>query len=213
MTLTQTTPRLAEPSRSDSIKAYEPVPSTSALSISADWLRTDIDSLHDGVRTLHGQTRTLDLDDRAHKKATTSDVPTLLDELAFTRGMSWADIAAAAQVSVSAIRKWRKGGAATADNRQRLARIASFLDLLEKKGVADPAQWMEMSLPLGPGYYIRPIDLFGVGHAEALIELVEQRSETTTILDAAMPGWREQRSNVEVFVDTDGQRSLRMRAE
>lgn len=213
MTLTPTASRLSEPSRSENIKGYEPVPSTTALSISADWLRTDIDSLHHGMRSLHGHTRALDLDDRAHKKATTSDVPTLLDELASTRGMSWADVAAAAHVSVSAIRKWRKGGAATADNRERLARIASFLDLLEEKGVADPAQWMEMSLPLGPGYYIRPIDLFVSGHAESLIEWVEQRSELTAILDAAMPAWREQRSNVEVFVDSDGQRSLRMRAE
>jgi transcriptional regulator with XRE-family HTH domain len=213
MTLTQTAPRPAEPSRSENIKAYEPVPSTTALSISADWLRTGVDMLHDDVRSLHGQTRALDLDDRAHKKATTSDVPALLEELAFSRGMSWADIAAAAQVSVSAIRKWRNGGAATAENRQRLARIASFLDILEDRGVADPAQWMEMALPLGPGYYIRPIDVFVEGHAEALIEMVEQRSEVATIIDAAVPGWRDQKSDAEVFVDTDGQRSLRLRTE
>lgn len=213
MTLTPTAARLDGPSRSENIKDYEPVPSTSALSISADWLRTDIDTLHKGIRSLHGQTRALDLGDRAHKKATTSDVPALLDELAFTRGMSWADIAAAAHVSVSAIRKWRKGGAATADNRERLARVASLLDLLEEKGVLDPAQWMEMALPLGSGYYLRPIDLFVAGHAESLIELVEQRSDVTTILDSAIPEWRSQRSDVEVFVDTDGQRSLRMRAE
>lgn len=212
MTPTQAA-RLTEPSWSDSIKVPDPAPSTSALSISADWLRTDVDQLHTRMRTIHGRTRSLDLDERAHRKATANDVPTLLDELAVSRGMSWADIAAAATVSVSAIRKWRKGGAATADNRRRLARIASFLDLLEEKAVPDPAQWMEMPLPLGPAYYIRPIDLFAAGHAEALIEMAEFRSGAAAVLDAAMPDWREQRSDVEVFVDADGQRSLRMRAE
>lgn len=209
---TSATARPDEPSRSDNIKAPEPVPSTSALSISADWLRTDIDSLHEGMRELHGRTRLLELGDRAHKKATSSDVPALLNELAFTRGMSWSDIAAAAHVSVSAIRKWRKGGAATAANREGLAKIASFLDLLEEKGVADPAQWMEMALPLGSGYYIRAIDLFVSGNAESLIELLEQRSTPETVLDAALPGWRDRRSDFEVFTDTDGQRSIRMRA-
>lgn len=213
MTPTQTVARVADASRSENIKAYEPPTSTSALSISADWLRTDIDSLHDGMRDLHEKTRSLDLDERAHQKATASDVPSLLDELAFTRGMSWSDIAAASHVSVSAVRKWRKGGTATADNRERLARIASFLDLLEEKGVPDPAQWMEMALPLGTGYYVRPIDLFVAGNAEALIEWLEERSKLETILDVVLPGWRDRRSDAEVFVDTDGQRSLRMRAE
>lgn len=213
MTMTQAARQSAEPSRSDSIKAYAPVSSTTALSISADWLRTDIDLLHDGMRNLHEQTRTLHLDERTHRKATAKDVPTLLEELAYARGMSWSDIAAAAHVSVSAIRKWRKGGAATPDNRQRLAQIASFLDLLEEKGVADPAQWMEMALPLPAGYYLRPIDLFVAGQAEALVEWMEQRSDIMPILDAVAPEWREQRSDVEVFVDTDGQRSLRMRVE
>jgi transcriptional regulator with XRE-family HTH domain len=187
--------------------------STGALSISADWLRTDVDSLHDDMRALHDETRSHDLDDRAHLKATHSDVLTLMEELAFARGMSWADIAAAAHVSISAIRKWRKGGTATGSNRLRLARLAAFLDLLEERGVADPAQWMEMELPLGPGYHLRAVDLFISGHAEALIEWEEQRSDITVILNTVMPHWREWRSDAEVFIDEDGQRSLRMRAE
>lgn len=213
MTLTPIAERVAGESRSENIKAYEPVTSTRALSISTDWLRTGADLLHDDVRDLHERARSLDLNERAHQKATASDVLTLLEELAFTRGMSWSDIAAAAHVSVSAVRKWRQGGTATADNRERLARVASFLDLLEEKGVPDPAQWMEMALPLGAGYYVRPIDLFVSGNAEALIEWLEDRSKLETILDDVLPGWRDRRSDVEVFVDTDGQRSLRMRVE
>jgi transcriptional regulator with XRE-family HTH domain len=196
-----------------SIKEPDVMPSTTALSISAAWLRTDVDLLHSDVRMLHEQTRTLDLDDRSYKKATANDVPALLDELSYARGMSWADIASAARVSVSAIRKWRKGGAATTENRQRLAQIAAFLDLLEDKHVADPAQWMEMELPLPVGYHVRPIDLYVRGHAEALLELVEDRQDAEQILDSKTPGWRYAQSDFEVFTDTDGQRSLRKRSE
>ncbi|MCH6472525.1 helix-turn-helix domain-containing protein [Sinomonas terrae] len=210
MTLTKVQASMAT-GQSGSIRNYGEVDSTSARSISADWLRTDVDLLHSDMRSLHEQTRNLDLDDRSYKKATALDVPALLDELAFSRGMGWTDIASAAGVSVSAVRKWRKGGTATGDSRERLARIAALLDLLEEKGVAEPAQWMEMSLPLPPGYHIRPIDLYIKGHPDALLELVEQRQDAEQVLDTAMPGWREERSDFEVFLDVEGQRSLRRR--
>ncbi len=197
----------------ESIKDYERVESTTALSISAAWIRTDVDVLSEDVRDLHERTRTLDLEERAYEKGTSNDVPALLEELAHDRGMGWADIAAAANVSVSAVRKWRKGGAATADNRQRLAQVAAFLDLLEEKDVADPVQWMEMTLPLPTGYRVRPVDLYAEGQADALLELVESRQEPAQLLDSTMPGWRAQRSEYEVFTDTDGQRSIRRRAE
>lgn len=211
-----TTPSVHEPTadgQAGSIKKYPSVASTSALSISADWLRTDADLLNSTVRTLHEQTRSRNLDDRAYKKATAKDVPALLEELAYSRGMGWTDIAAATGVSVSAVRKWRRGGPATADNRQRLAQVAAVLDLLEEKGAADPAQWLEMSLPLPAGYQVRPIDLYVHGHSDALLELVEQRQEAEQVLDSVLSGWRDARSDFEVFVDADGQRALRRRSE
>jgi transcriptional regulator with XRE-family HTH domain len=211
MTTTQDTQTPTAVGQASSIKDYGAVPATHALSISADWLRTDVDLLHSNMRNLHEQTRTLDLDERTYKKATANDVSALLEELAQSRGMSWADIAAAGGISVSAIRKWRNGGTATAENRQRLAQIAAFLDILEDKGVADPAQWIEMNLPLPTGYHIRPLDLYVDGHADALLELVEQRQAAEQILDATTPGWRDRRSDFEIFIDVDGQRSLRRR--
>lgn len=77
----------------------------------------------------------------------------------------------------------------------------------------DPAAWMEMDLPLDSGYFIRPIDLYLEGHEFAIIDIVELRREIPAVLDEIRPGWREGRSNFEVFTDTDGQRSMRKRSE
>lgn len=165
------------------------------------------------VQELQGQTRDLDLTDRAFEKAKKS-VARLLEELAGERGMGWSDIAEVVGVSISAIRKWRKGGDASPENRLSLARIAALLDVLEEKGlVQDPAAWMEMDLPLEPGYYIRPLDLYLDGHALALVDLAEQRQTVAQVLDQLRPNWRANRSDFEVFVDTDGERSIRQRDE
>lgn len=185
--------------------------STRANSIRADYLRTDVDSLGGEVHELHGEVRERDLNDRTFAKAKKS-VIALLEELTTQRGFGWADIAEVLEVSVSAVRKWRKGGDATPDKRLKLARLAGFLDLLEEKGlIQDPAGWMEMDLPLDAGYYIRPLDLYLEGHLSAIIDLAEQRQSVTQVLDQIRPSWRSSRSDFEVFADTDGGRSIRVR--
>lgn len=186
---------------------------TRSLSLSADYLRSDVDNLGGEVRELHGETRELDLRERAFEQGKKS-VATLLEDLAYRRGMGWADIAALAGVSVSAVRKWRKGGDASPDSRTRLARIAAFLDILEEKGlVQDPATWMEMELPLEPGYFIRPLDLYLDGNEIALIDLAEQRKSMEEVLDEVRPDWRSERSDFEVFEDAEGQRAARPRTQ
>ena len=187
--------------------------STRALSLRADWLRTEVDTLGGEVQELHGEARERDLTDRTFEK-TKKSVSGLLEELAGGRGMGWSDIAEVVGVSISAIRKWRKGGDASPESRSKLARIAALLDVLEEKGlVQDPAAWMEMDLPLDSGYFIRPLDLYLEGHVMALIDLAEQRQTVTQMLDQVKPNWRTNRSDFEVFVDTDGQRSIRLRDE
>ncbi|MGO8961173.1 MAG: helix-turn-helix domain-containing protein [Streptosporangiaceae bacterium] len=187
--------------------------STRALSLRADWLRTKVDMLGGEVQELHGEARERDLTDRTFEK-TKKSVSGLLEELAGGRGMGWSDIAEVVGVSISAIRKWRKGGDASPESRSKLARIAALLDVLEEKGlVQDPAAWMEMDLPLDSGYFIRPLDLYLEGHVLALIDLAEQRQTVTQVLDQVKPNWRTNRSDFEVFVDTDGQRSIRLRDE
>src|SRR5690242_2150425 len=130
---------------------------TRALSLHADYLRTRVDVLGGEMQETHDEFRDLDLTDRTLEK-TKKSVPGLLDELARDRGMGWSDIAEVVGVSISAVRKWRKGGDASSERRRKLARIAALLDVLEEKGlVQDPAGWMDMDLPLGSGYFIRPL--------------------------------------------------------
>lgn len=187
--------------------------STRALSLRADYLRTEVDVLGGEVQELHGEARELDLTDRTFEK-TKRSVSALLEELAGQRGMGWSDIAEVVGVSISAVRKWRKGGDASPDSRGKLARIAALLDVLEEKGlVQDPAAWMEMDLPLDTGYFIRPLDLYLEGHVAAVIDLAEHRQTVTKILDHVKPNWRAERSDFEVFIDTDGERSIRPREE
>ncbi len=78
MKTTQTAQTPTAVGQSSSIKDYGAAASTSALSISAAWLRTDADLAQSHMRRLQEQTRTLDLDDRAYSKATATDVLALL---------------------------------------------------------------------------------------------------------------------------------------
>lgn len=184
---------------------------TRALSLRADYLRTKVDMLGGEMQELHGAVRENDLADRTLEKSKKS-VANLLDELASSRGMGWSDIAEVVGVSVSAVRKWRKGGVASPESRSKLARIAALLDVLEEKGtVTDPAAWMEMDFTLEPGYFIRPLDLYLEGHVSELIELAEQRQTTVQVLDRVRPNWRQNRSGFEVVLDDDGERSIRRR--
>ena len=147
---------------------------TRALSLRADYLRTEVDMLGGEVQEMHGEIRERDLADRALEKSKKS-VAGLLDELAIDRGMGWSDIAEVVGVSVSAVRKWRKGGVASPQSRSKLARIAALLDALEEKGlIEDPAAWMEMDFSLEPGYFIRPLHLYQEGHVTELIELARK---------------------------------------
>lgn len=186
---------------------------TRALSLRADYLRTEAEMLGGQVHDLHTEVREHDLADRTLEKSKKS-VASLLKELASDRGMGWSDIAEVVGVSVSAVRKWRQGGVASPDSRSKLARIAALLDVLEEKGVIeDPAAWMEMDFSLDAGYFIRPLDLYLEGHVTELVELAEQRQSTAQVLDQVRPNWRQSRSDFEVVLDVDGERSIRRRDE
>ena len=101
------------------IKDYTVPPiGTSARSLQVDHLRTRYDLVGGKVQDLHGEVREQDLRQRTLNKGRFG-VPALLEELAYQRGMSWTDIADVAEVSVSAVRKWRKGGDASPDVRRR----------------------------------------------------------------------------------------------
>src|SRR5687767_174612 len=126
MTVTDTKPtRTVASGVADYTETVAPS-ATRSLSLRADYLRSNVDTLGGEVHELHGDTRELDLRERMFERSKNS-VPALLGELAYERGMGWSDIAELAGVSVSAVRKWRKGGDASPDRRMRLARIVAFL--------------------------------------------------------------------------------------
>ncbi len=184
---------------------------TRALALKVGSLRDEAGLLHGDASALHRQVRQLDLKERTAEKVRRS-VPELLRELATTRGMAWADIADLVGVSVAAVRKWRTDGGATADNRSRLARLAAFLDALTACGVADAAQWVEIALPLEEGYTITPIEVYRHGGEQALLDYACGHGQAEAVLDATMPGWRQERaSDFEVYDAPDGQKALRLR--
>jgi transcriptional regulator with XRE-family HTH domain len=178
-------------------------------------LRKGVDDLDAEAQSGHNDVRRAELDSRTNTKAKAS-VPELLAELGMGRGMGWSDIASVIGVSVSAIRKWRTGGAASPENRRALAQIAALLDMLEQTGlVHDPAGWMEMRLALGSGFFVRPIDLYHEGHDVALLDLATMPNTDggSELLDKIKPSWREERSAFEVYTDSEGERLLRKRSE
>lgn len=74
--------------------------------------------------------------------------------------------------------------------------------------------WMETPLsPLPNGFTITPFSLYLQGYATLLPLLACAKSgeELIEILDAYLPEWRDTRSDWEVFLDGDGQRSIRLR--
>lgn len=162
----------------------------------------------DGV---HQRAQDYDLQQRAHIKAR-SAVPALVAELATERGMSWSSIARLVGVTVGAVRKWRSEGAATAENRRALARLAAFLDLLEGFSVEDPAGWLEM--PLVDGYTVTATDLYRKGMQSSLLDFASMRVSVYDLMDEFDEHWRRtHRASFDVFKAEDGELALRRRHE
>lgn len=189
----------------------EAATASTALASEAGWVRSQADSLRNRADDLHHDVQTYDLDQRAAVKAR-SGVPTLLNELAVERGMAWSDIARLVGVTVAAVRKWRRAeGGASAESRAELARLAAFLDLLSESAIEDPAQWMEMRLPLPDGYVHTPMDLYRRAAYIPLLDYASQRRTAAQVLDEVDPDWRDKRSDFEVYTESDGEQAFRLR--
>ena len=103
--------------------------------------------------------RSLDLNERTSTKSLLSP-ELLLEELSTDRGLGWSGIARLCEVSVSAVRKWRAGESISSDHRRSLARLASFLDLLQEVGpVNEAAGWLEYA-PVRPNHSDRSGPLY-----------------------------------------------------
>lgn len=162
---------------------------------------------HDATELHHG-VQSYDLDERTSLKAR-SGVEALLRELTEVRGMAWADIARIAQVSVSAVKKWRAGGAATPERRAVLARLAAFLDLLAEFAIDEPAQWLEVPM-ITPRFTVTPLDVYLRGGDTLLLDWAGNWLTTEQVLDRFDSNWREHyHSEFEVFTAPDGLAALR----
>jgi len=175
------------------------------------WHRTTVDAAASILRDHHHDAQNYDLDQRVAVKSRQA-VPNLLAELAAERGLAWSFIARLVGVSVAAVRKWRHEGGATPGSREQLARIAGFLDLLSELGVEDPAQWMEMRLPLGVGFNVTATDLYLKGAYAGLLDFASSRSSAEALMDEVDAAWRSARSAFETYDDHDGQKSTRLRS-
>jgi transcriptional regulator with XRE-family HTH domain len=176
------------------------------------WQRDIANLRHDDVRDAHYESQVDDLEIRAADKVRRS-VAVLLEELSEARGLGWNDIASLVGVSVSAIRKWRSGGPASPDSRLELARLAAFLDVLSEFAIDDPGSWMEIALPLPPGYSVRPVDLYRDKHLNALLDIASRRRQAHEVLTDIDPDWRGRRSDFEVVDGPDGDKLIQTRRD
>lgn len=135
-------------------------------------------------------------------------VGSLLDGLS-ELGFSWRDIARMVHVSVPAIRKWRRGGAASGDNRRNLAALLAACDMIMNHFMVDEiASWFEM--PLTGEVPITPIDLYASRRADLVFEFASAQSNPDQLMDEFDPEWRERyRSDFDVVEAADGNFSIR----
>ena len=112
----------------------------------------------------------------------------LLDDLAMTRGLSWHTIAGMIAVTPTAIRKWRRGGSLTPENRQQLALLVAFFDLLEQVDYPpqDVGSWVEMAVH--EDTTLTPAEIYcDPAGRWLLLEWVRGNLDTTSMLDRNDP--------------------------
>lgn len=132
----------------------------------------------------------------------------LLDEIA-DLGFAWRDVARMIGVSVPAVQKWRRSGGVTGENRRRLASLLALCDeITERYGIQEVASWFEM--PISSVAPVTPIDLYAERQSTLVLDHAWGHCDTEEILTAYDPDWRERfRSDFEVYLDTDGEMSIR----
>lgn len=197
----------------DSRRLVDPPDQTAATSTAIESLTRRYGELRDEARLVnsdivegHHAARRWRLDDRTSVKARSS-ISVLLNELAVKRGMTWSSIARLCNVSVSAVRKWRKGEDPSPEKRLALARLAAFIDLLDELPVSEPAAWLAM--PMVSGYTVIGEDLYVAGLADRLLDLASSKADLDEVLITFDKNWRTHfRSDYEVIEGGDGMPSI-----
>lgn len=169
------------------------------------FLRSRVDMLSTDMRNLHHRSANTEWQNLTAEYAKNS-VANLLSTIA-DMGFSWNDIAALCKVSVPALRKWRRGGHATGENRRRLASLIALCDIIRNHYmVEEVASWFETPLP---GVPVTPLDMYRADRMDLVIEYASSRMEPERALDEFDPGWRERYTTpFEVIRVDDGSRSI-----
>ena len=172
-------------------------------------LVADTNEVHQSTEELHNESLTTLHRTVTHDRSKQS-LTGLLDELS-DLGFSWREIARISGVSVPAVRKWRKGGPATGENRRRVAMMVAFCDIArEQYLIDDVASWVET--PLHPDAPVTALDLVAEERIDLALQLAsEQGTDPEHVLDQFEPDWRERyASAVEVFTGPDGLPGVRL---
>jgi hypothetical protein len=173
-------------------------------------LRDDTTFLQYTVERLHDDVRARALDERT-SAAALRDPRDLLRELSHDHGLSWATIARLANVTPTAVRKWRRGDTIGSSSRRSLARATTFLQMLDEHSspITEVGTWLEM--PLSDQSTLTAIDVYVDGRVELLLDYVARPLSAHAVLNAFDPDWRERYpadGRVAVEVAEDGNLSI-----
>lgn len=172
--------------------------------------RAEVHRLHERAKNLHNDSHDAEWRMATARRAKAS-VTSMLDELA-DLGFAWRDVARMVGVTVPALQKWRKGGAASGDNRSKVASVLAACDIITLHYmVQDIASWFE--IPLSPAAPLTSIDLFSHGSIDLVFDYAYGQTDPEELLTRFDPTWRERyHSDFEVFEASDGHRSIRAKA-
>jgi transcriptional regulator with XRE-family HTH domain len=172
----------------------------SALRDRSSVLREDIqESHHDAIQR--------EFDARTTATATAHDALALLDRLEEC-GLSWALVARLVGVTPTAVRKWRRGEAVTAENRRSIAKAVAALDLIDEHSnpLQDPGTWLEM--PVSDLASVTPADFLVANRLELALDLASGRLTSHAALDSFDKAWRDRFGREQRFsldIASDGQ--------
>lgn len=172
-------------------------------------LATETSHLHRYTDAQHSDTLDAELRTISQAKSKES-LESLLEQLS-ELGFSWRDIARVVGVSVTALRKWRLGGAATGENRNRIASVLAFCEIAGSRfHLSDVVSWLES--PLHAEAPITRLDMMASDRFDLVLQLVRDwDSDPQAVLDEFEPNWRSRYcSPVEVFTGPDGMPGLRL---
>ncbi|MFG1921065.1 hypothetical protein [Cryptosporangium sp. NPDC048952] len=183
--------------------------SAGSLRTQVRFIQEDIRFIQEDITALHHRALFVAWEKRTALRG--KDAPANLLESLGDLGFAWRDIARMLRVSVPAVQKWRRAGGVTGENRRRIAALLALCDeIADRYHIQEIASWFEM--PITSTAPVTPIDLYSAGKIDLVFDHASGQVDSEQILTAYDPQWREDfRSDFEVYLETDGEMSIRPR--